>query len=81
MRKIDATLEAVTGYASLTATNLFTGANRITGVFTIAPAVESIPANIGDVTFSAPSDTSLEIRRRGSDNGVWVVALTLTAES
>ena len=81
MRKIDATIEAVTGFASLTGTNLLTGANRITGVFTIAPASASIPANNGDLTFSAPANHTLKISRRGSDGGVWFVNLTLAAES
>jgi hypothetical protein len=81
MRKIDATIEAVTGFASLTGSNTLTGANRITGVFTVSPKTLSIPANAGDLTISCAADNQLQIRRKDSTGGVWVVNLNLSLES
>lgn len=81
MRKIDATLESVTGFASLTADNVLAGANKITGKFTLTPAAVVTPSANGDLTFSASSNTTVTVRLKGSDGIVRASALTLNPES
>lgn len=54
-----------------------TAANYMAGPLTFTPAASATPANNGNLTFEATSNTSLTIKLKGTDGTVRSVALTL----